>query len=228
MAPEQRTRFATSVAVFLLAASVFAQTTVTGKVVGISDGDTITVLLSGNRQLKVRLAGIDAPEKGQDYANSAKQALSSLVYGETVRLEGRKIDRYGRRVAKVIAGGEDVNLKLVQRGLAWHFKKYESEQSLADRRLYAAAEMSARKARLNIWRYENPVAPWDYRAGTTSSPQVVTLASSHGGSVIGNRNSMIYHLPSCPSYSKVAERNRVYFRTREEAEKAGYRMAKNC
>jgi len=156
--------------ILLLAFSCVAQTT--GRVVAVSDGDTITVQLN-KKQVKVRLAGIDAPEKGQDYANAAKEMLSYLVFSRTINLEGRKVDRYGRFVSKVLSDGKDINLEMVKLGLAWHYKKYESEQSFSDRRAYAQAETDAKKSSLNIWRYSNPVAPWDYRhenAGVAHAP----------------------------------------------------------
>lgn len=88
-----------------------------GRVVGVTDRDTVTVLEAGNRQQKVRLAGIDAPEARQDFNQKAKRKLSDLVFGKTVRIEGTKIDRYGRRVAKILMDGKDVNLAMVGAGL---------------------------------------------------------------------------------------------------------------
>ena len=87
-------------------------------VVGVSDGDTITVLNEQKKQAVVRLAGIDAPEKGQDFGNRAKQQLSSMIFGKNVHLNGDKIDRYGRRVAKVMIDGTDANLEMIKVGLA--------------------------------------------------------------------------------------------------------------
>lgn len=208
------------IAIVLLTLSCVAQTT--GRVIGISDGDTIAVL-SDKKPVTVRLAGIDAPEKGQDFSNTAKQFLSAAVNGKTVKLEGTKIDRYGRLVATVILDGQNVNLSLVNAGLAWHYKEYSAEQSAADRQLYATAETNARKAKLKIWSYANPVAPWDFRKGET--PAFLAISN---GRIIGNQNSKIYHAPGCPSYGKVAEQNRVYFDTKQKAEAAGYRAARNC
>jgi len=99
----------------LMGVSVNAQ--LAGRVVGVTDRDTVTVLEAGNRQQKVRLAGIDAPEARQDFNQKAKRKLSDLVFGKTVRIEGTKIDRYGRRVAKILMDGKDVNLAMVGAGL---------------------------------------------------------------------------------------------------------------
>ncbi|MEQ1762003.1 MAG: thermonuclease family protein [Pyrinomonadaceae bacterium] len=207
--------------VLILCLSVFAQT---GKVVAVADGDTITVLLD-NKQIKVRLAGIDAPEKGQDMSDAAKRQLSYFVFGETVTLEGSKIDRHGRQVAKVLLRTADINLMLVKFGLAWHYKAYAKEQSESDRDLYSKAEQDARNAKLNIWRLPDPLPPWNYRAGT---PTESSLATPKEFPIVANKNSMIFHDPGCRDYNKVAGPNRVYFRDREAAEKAGYRRAKNC
>lgn len=115
-----------------------------GRVVGVTDGDTITVLDSSNRQHKIRLAGIDAPERGQAFGQRSTQLLSELVFSKQVIIETEKLDRYGRIVGRVLSGERDVNLALVAAGLAWHYKQYQHEQSASDRLLYAAAEQEAR------------------------------------------------------------------------------------
>ncbi|MDP3137336.1 MAG: thermonuclease family protein [Burkholderiaceae bacterium] len=137
---------------------------VQGRVVGVADGDTVTVLDDRKVQHKVRLAGIDAPEKGMPYGQRSKQYLSNLVFGKTVTLEGDKVDRYGRTVAKVLLNGRDVNLAQIAAGMAWHYKKYEREQSSNDRLLYGAEELDARAARRGLWGDPQPVAPWAWRA----------------------------------------------------------------
>ncbi|MBX3266434.1 MAG: thermonuclease family protein [Acidobacteria bacterium] len=202
----------------LVCSAVDAQTY---RVVGVSDGDTLTALDESKRQVKVRLAGIDAPERGQDFSNRAKQNLSRMVFGKQITLEGGKIDRYGRRVAKVIVNGVDANLEQIKAGLAWHFKRYADEQPAKDQREYAAAEIEARKAKRGIWSIASPVAPWDFRDGK-GTPEAVE------GLIIGNRRSRVYHAPGCPSYNRVSPQNRVMFKTAAEAEKAGYRKAGNC
>lgn len=137
---------------------------VQGRVVAVADGDTVTVLDDHKVQHKIRLAGIDAPENGMPYGQRSKQYLSDLVFGKTVILEGDKVDRYGRTVAKVLLNGRDVNLAQIAAGMAWHYKKYEREQSSNDRMLYGAEELDARAARRGLWGDPQPVAPWDWRA----------------------------------------------------------------
>jgi len=137
----------------------------TGRVVGVRDGDTLDLVTPSNEQLRVRLAAIDAPEKGQAYGNAARRALSALTYRRIVRVEWSKRDAYGRVVGKVLLQGDDVGLELIRRGLAWHYTAYAGEQRPAERARYAAAEAAARSRRLGLWAGSDPVAPWRYRHG---------------------------------------------------------------
>ncbi len=144
--------------------SVFAEV-LTGRVIRVADGDTVTVLDHWKTQHKVRLQGIDAPERGQPYGKASGKHLSGLVAGRFVVVEYEKRDRYKRIVGKVLLSGEDVNLRQIEAGLAWHYKKYEMEQSAEDRALYAAAEVEAREAKRGLWvePEPEPVAPWEWR-----------------------------------------------------------------
>lgn len=146
----------------LLVGNSIAQRLV-GRVVGVTDGDTVTLLVDGRVQHKIRLSGIDAPEKAQPFGQRAKQRLSSLVYGKTVTAVGIKQDRYRRLIAKLLVDGQDANLEMVASGYSWHYKKYESEQTAADGMAYAQAERDARLARRGLWADVSPVPPWDYR-----------------------------------------------------------------
>jgi endonuclease YncB( thermonuclease family) len=128
-----------------------------GKVVGVSDGDTITVLKAGNVQDKIRLDGIDAPEKSQPYGKKAKQMLSRFVFGENVKVVVINKDGYGRTVADLYVGEINVNYALVESGYAWHYKKYSSSSSLA------SAEKNAKAKKIGLWKDAHPIAPWDYR-----------------------------------------------------------------
>jgi endonuclease YncB( thermonuclease family) len=145
-----------------LAGSVIAET-ITGQVVGVVDGDTITVLDAEKVQHKIRLAGIDAPEKTQAFGNRSKESLSYMVFDKTVNVETEKRDRYGRQIGKVLVDGRDVNLVQVERGMAWFYRQYQREQSPNDRKLYEAAEDAAKAAKRGLWRDTDPVAPWDFR-----------------------------------------------------------------
>jgi endonuclease YncB( thermonuclease family) len=134
-----------------------------GKVVGVADGDTVTVLDADKKEYKVRLAGIDAPEKKQPFGQTSKQHLSDMVYGKHVVVEWRKRDKYSRIVGKVVIDGNDACLKQVSSGLAWHYKQYAGEQSAEDRKAYSNAEVSARSSKVGLWKDENPLPPWEYR-----------------------------------------------------------------
>ncbi len=149
---------------FLIGLSLTASAdTLTGKVVKITDGDTRYVLDANNEQHKIRLAGIDAPERKQAYGLASRKHLASIVTGQQVTIEYQKRDRYGRIVGKVLLDGIDVCLEQVKAGFAWHYKKYQHEQSAEDQRLYSVAEANARDARLGLWRENNPIPPWEYR-----------------------------------------------------------------
>lgn len=150
-------------AVLVLLATAAGADSVTGRVVGIADGDTLTLLDGANTQHKIRLTGIDSPEKKQPFGQHCKQSLSDLAYGRTVAVEANKRDRYGRVLGKVLVDGQDANLEQVRRGCGWHYKKYMNEQPLDDRLAYNAAEDSARAARVGLWADRDPVAPWDWR-----------------------------------------------------------------
>ena len=136
-----------------------------GRVVGISDGDTVTVLDANKRQHKIRLSGIDAPESGQAFGNRSKQALSDCAFGKAATITGDKTDRYGRTIAKLTVGGIDCNLKQIERGMAWHYKKYELEQPPGERKAYAAAEAAARDAKVGLWADPHAMPPWEWRNG---------------------------------------------------------------
>ncbi len=138
--------------------------TLTGQVIAVSDGDTIGVLDAQRVTHRVRLAGIDAPELGQPFSQRSKQHLAGLVHGREVHVEWNKLDRYGRIVGKVIADDLDVCREMVAAGLAWHYKAYQQEQPLEDRKTYNAAEDAAREGQLGLWSEPQPVPPWEYRA----------------------------------------------------------------
>ena len=134
-----------------------------GTVVGVSDGDTITVLDKSNKEHKVRLMGVDAPEKSQAFGNEAKQALSNIIYKKVVSVEYKKLDKYKRIVGKVTLDGQDICLQMLRDGMAWHYTEYKKEQSKTDRDFYREAEAKAREVNLGLWVEKQPVSPWIFR-----------------------------------------------------------------
>ena len=142
----------------LLAAVIY------GRVVGVNDGDTVKVLDAVQQLHTVRLMGIDAPEKAQPYGRRSKQSLSEMIFQRQVSVEWEKKDKYGRTVGKITSSdGVDVCLEQVNRGMAWHYKEYASEQSLEDRASYSAAELTARSKKVGLWRDLSPIPPWEWR-----------------------------------------------------------------
>ena len=134
-----------------------------GHAVAVSDGDTITVLDDTKQRHVIRLMGIDAPEKAQAFGQKAKQSLSDLVFDRDVSITWFKKDRYGRTVGQVYLDDTDVCLEQIKRGLAWHYKQYEREQSVEDRSRYADAEKEARIARTGLWADSSAIEPSKFR-----------------------------------------------------------------
>ena len=137
--------------------------TLTGRVVRIADGDTVTVLDATNTQHRVRLQGIDAPESHQAFGTQSKKSLSDMIFDQDVTVIYDKMDQYGRLVGKILLEGKDVNLEQVKAGMAWHYKEYQREQSPEDRELYARAEDEARSARRGLWVDASPIQPGEFR-----------------------------------------------------------------
>ena len=147
--------------------------TFSAKVVGVHDGDTVTLLLN-QKQFKVRLDGIDAPEIGQAYGDKAKRHLSSLVAGKTVKGQRLGGDKYGRNICKL---GVDkpvgsVNLNMVEQGLAWHYVKYSTDRALAD------AQIIAKREKRNLWSESGPIPPWDWRKMSSADRKNFLLGNS--------------------------------------------------
>lgn len=128
-----------------------------GKCNGVSDGDTITALRD-NEPVKIRLNGIDCPEKGQPFGARAKQPTSDMAFGKTVRIDPVTTDRYGRTVAWVSVNGESLNKGLVRAVLAWWYRKYARDDTELER-----LENEAREAKRGLWVDPNPVPPWEWR-----------------------------------------------------------------
>ena len=177
MSPDQMGRFSTVwrylfIALFVACSARVGAEPITGRVVAVSDGDTVTVLDSDRNSHKIRLMGIDAPEKAQAYGQKSKQHLSSLIYGRDVLVEWHKRDRYGRIVGKIFVSTAecqtcdktvDAGLEQIRSGMAWWYRQYASDQAPEDRRQYEVAETEARQGRVGLWRDTDPVPPWDFR-----------------------------------------------------------------
>ncbi len=212
----------------LVAVDAQAAESFTGKAVGVTDGDTISVLRDG-KAVKIRLDGIDCPERGDDFSSKAKKFTSALVFGKSVEVRGKDNDRYGRLVARIVVDGQDVSVALVQAGLAWHYLKYSSDPVLR------RAETTAKAAEIGVWSLPNPLPPWEVRSlrksGASPKQAVATSKdappSGDSGVVFhGNRRSRVFHAPWCRYYT--CKNCVVEFTSKQEAIEAGYRPGGHC
>jgi endonuclease YncB( thermonuclease family) len=162
MGAESVTRLLLAVVLLLASLAAHAET-IQGRVVGVHDGDTITVLDGTKTQHKIRLAGIDAPESKQAFGQASKKHLSDLVFGKDVTLECGKTDKYRREVCVAMLDGHDANLAQVKAGMAWWYWKYNKEQTPRQRAEYEAAEVTARAGKVGLWRDADAVPPWEWR-----------------------------------------------------------------
>jgi endonuclease YncB( thermonuclease family) len=152
------------VLLFLLSVTIAHAATIIGKVVGVSDGDTITILTDAKESVKVRLYGIDAPEAKQAFGQRAKQELSSLVFGKIISVEVKDKDRYGRTVGRITLDQLPVNVEMVRRGYAWWYRDYAKK----DVEL-ATAEADAKNNKRGLWADKNPIPPWQFRRDASKS-----------------------------------------------------------
>jgi micrococcal nuclease len=130
---------------------------ISGEVVKIADGDTLTVLDGSKTQHKIRLAGIDAPEKGQAFGTKARENLAAKVFRRNVRVEVIDVDRYRREVGRIYLGDRFINMEMVRDGFAWRYIQYDKPRE------FAAAEDDAREHRRGLWTDPNPTPPWEWR-----------------------------------------------------------------
>jgi micrococcal nuclease len=152
-----RSRLFLTLAFCLLLSARARAESFSGEVVGITDGDTISVMREG-KAVKIRLSGIDCPEKKQAYGDKAKHFASDLAFGKTVTVSYSKKDRYGRILGDVqLPGGKSLNQELLRAGYAWHYTKYSKDRTLAE------LEEEARQAQRGLWQDRDPIPPWEFR-----------------------------------------------------------------
>lgn len=141
----------------LITGPAMADTRFEGKAVRVLDGDTIEVLSEGRRNVRVRLANIDAPEKSQAFGQRSKENLTGLVAGKSVVIVDLGGDQYGRRIGRVLVDGQEANVEQVRAGLAWVYSRYNHDDRLT------TLESTARSQRIGLWSDPRPLAPWEYR-----------------------------------------------------------------
>ena len=153
--------------IVLIALPVSAET-ISGYVVGITDGDTLTLLVD-RAQIKVRLTEIDTPERNQDWGTRARQALAEKVFNKDVLVESSGYDRYDRLLGRIWLESRDVNREMVREGHAWAYRQYLTDQTFLE------DEAAAREEGIGLWSIAGPVAPWNWRRGDKSPDFVIPV-----------------------------------------------------
>ena len=156
--------------IILFSISTYTYGDFNAQVVRIVDGDTIQVIDSNGVNFKIRLLGIDTPELKQRFGYESSLSLKKIIDGKSVIIISKPeknkpytLGRYKRIIGKIILNGKDINLEMVQKGMAWHYKKYIKSQNVEDRQSYNNAEQDARLNKIGLWSDVNPVAPWEWR-----------------------------------------------------------------
>jgi endonuclease YncB( thermonuclease family) len=134
-----------------------------GDVVRVLDGDTFDLRTHDHGVIRVRFAGIDAPERGQAFSKKSREFLELVLSQDAVKVDCYKNDDFAREVCRVFSRSTDVGIEMLKAGLAWHFKRFQGEQTEDERKNYEAAEEGARAARKGLWEFTDPMAPWECR-----------------------------------------------------------------
>lgn len=206
--------------VLLGAATSCAQpvaTPVTGRVIRVIDGDTFDARLADGRRVRIRVFGIDAPERGEPFSDVARRRARALLFDKDVTLTPVDTDRYGRTVARVTVDGADFAEAMVGEGLARHYRRYSNDARLD------ALEAEARAARRGLWQQQRGASPRAAPAPRSGPRQLVPAGS---GLLHGNVRSRVYHVSTCRNAN--CPNCTVRFETAEEAQAAGYRPAGDC
>lgn len=195
----------------------------TGKVVGVSDGDTIKVLQDG-KQVKIRLYGVDTPEKAQSFGQKAKKFTINMAANKMADVQPVATDRYGRTIGLVTVYGRSLNKELVRNGYAWVYRQYCKESFCAE---LLKIESVARKAKAGLWIEPNPIPPWEWRRAKRNDKK--PSPAFHGGEGIvfhGNISSHVFHRPSCRYYN--CSNCIQPFKSRKDAIQEGYKPCGIC
>jgi endonuclease YncB( thermonuclease family) len=198
-----------------------------GKVVKVTDGDTVEVLSAGNQLTKVRLYGIDAPEQSQDFGQKSKEFVLDVAANKTVEVEAIDTDRYGRTVGVVHIGGTILNAEIVTAGLAWYYAQYCKKTFCGE---WQQLESQARSNKIGLWTDPKPQPPWEFRREAKESRPVkdtiVNTAPDAAGSFHGNVSSQKFHRQGCKHYN--CKSCTATFKGRQEAINSGYEPCGLC
>lgn len=195
----------------------------TGKVINVADGDTVTILTPEKSQVKVRLYGIDTPEKGQAFGSKAADFTKERAALQEVSVLEIDRDRYGRTVGIVtLPGGAILNEEIIRAGFAWVYRQYCRQNFCTQ---WAELEREAQASKLGLWADPNPIPPWEWRHGGSGKAKDATTNSSVAA-FHGNTQSRVFHSPGCPHYNcKNCTEN---FNLRDDAVRAGYKPCQMC
>ncbi|MFV1980277.1 MAG: thermonuclease family protein [Rhodothermia bacterium] len=163
-------RITTALALWVALTPVLA-ITLEGRVVKIADGDTLTMLVDGQRE-RIRLSDIDTPERKQPFGMRAKQALAEMTFGKTISVSTTTRDRYGRVIGQITVDGVDVNAELVRLGYAWVYRRYSNDAELL------RLEKTARAEGLGLWADRDPIPPWEWRRGRRPSSASLRISET--------------------------------------------------
>lgn len=223
-----RTTIAAAVfaAIMPLLASTGEAAVFTGRVISVADGDTIRVITEDDRNIRIRIQGIDAPEHDQEFGLEAQALLSRLVKGKDVVVNSEDIDRYGRSLAQVAYFDTDIGLYMLEHGLAWTYRNYLSSLPSDWRRAYLEAERQAREARRGLWQSDNPMPPWSYRKLKRDKDQAAAEAQEqeNGESVRRASEELAEHFGKLKEAISAGEQENPDHKTHREnvAKKATY------
>lgn len=203
---------------------------VSGKVVGVLDGDTLTLNTTTGEYLKVRLKEVDAPEAGQTFGRQAKQFVESLLLGKSAKVKYSGVDRYGRAIGEVILpDGRNLNRELVRSGLAWHYRvHFPVDESIRE------LEYQAWKLKAGLWVDPSAIPPWEFRREKSSSLEPPGDASTMDYNrifdygLIGDPQTKYYLRPDCQNYPKVESRGFTVFSSELAAKTSGFRVSPQC
>jgi endonuclease YncB( thermonuclease family) len=191
-----------------------------GRVVSVADGDTLDVMTKDNRRVRIRLEGIDSPERGEPFSNVARNFTRGLAFDKTVQVKVHDVDRYGRLVARVTSGGKDVSVELVTAGLARHYTVFSFDKKLE------AAQREAQQARRGMWVNGVPSRSTTRESAAASNTRQVLSPPNADGPFVANVRSRVYHANTCRNAGcKNCTRQ---FRTQADAKAAGFRPAGDC
>ncbi len=207
----------------ILPCSISFSETITGKVISVADGDTITILTPRKEQLKIRLSAVDTPEGGQAYGNKAKQFTSSMVYRKQVQVEKETVDRYGRTVGFVYVNGSNLSEQIITNGYGWVYRKYCKWAFCDD---WLELEEQARNSRKGLWADPHAIPPWEWRKQKRNGSAGSAGVEGGVGIYHGNVKSKVLHAYGCQHYN--CKNCTAVFDTVNDALKVGYRQHKRC